>query len=276
MWFNINAIRMEITNTSKEAIVAFIIGEEGGLWKLRSGKQLVSLFQTLGFRNDTYDPANGGLPKLGNSTLNTSKSNYVKDRVCKTSGNDMRKLIEQLIEESSDKHKAVELLNGVLVMDNIQLDYNDNAISWKGVKVHQKVENEVAFRDNEKKVIEAITNAKVSILVAMAWFTNEKIKKALDIKRQEGLRIEIVIFKDGVNSTHGVDLSEFDCKEIRGTRGGLMHNKFCVIDNQKVLTGSYNWTTNAEYKNDENVFITINNNTATKYSIEFRRLKPLI
>lgn len=55
-----------------------------------------------------------------------------------------------------------------------------------------------------------------------------------------------------------------------------MHNKFCVIDNQKVLTGSYNWITNAESKNDENVLITIDNDTATKYSIEFRRLKPLI
>lgn len=116
----------------------------------------------------------------------------------------------------------------------------------------------------------------MSILVAMAWFTNEKIKEALQQKRMEGLRIEIVIFKDGVNGAHGVDLSEFDCVEIRGTRGGIMHNKFCVIDNQRVLTGSYNWTTNAESRNDENVLLTSDNDMATKYSIEFRRLKPLI
>ena len=62
-----------------------------------------------------------------------------------------------------------------------------------------KIENEVAFRNNENKVLNAINNAKVSILVAMAWFTNEKIKEALQQKRMEGLRIEIVIFKDGVN-----------------------------------------------------------------------------
>ena len=110
----------------------------------------------------------------------------------------------------------------------------------------------------------------------MAWFTNKKIKEALDRKRQEGLRIELVIYKDGVNSVHGVDLTIFDSIEFRVTRGGFLHNKFCVIDNQKVLTGSYNWTTNAESRNDENVLVTTDNATATKYSVEFRRLKPLI
>ncbi len=161
-------------------------------------------------------------------------------------------------------------------MDNIGLTIDDNGINWIGIDIVQKIENEVAFRNNENKVLNAINNAKVSILVAMAWFTNEKIKEALQQKRMEGLRIEIVIFKDGVNGAHGVDLSEFDCVEIRGTRGGIMHNKFCVIDNQRVLTGSYNWTTNAESRNDENVLLTSDNDMATKYSIEFRRLKPLI
>ena len=161
-------------------------------------------------------------------------------------------------------------------MDNIGLTIDDNGINWIGIDIVQKIENEVAFRNNENKVLNAINNAKVSILVAMAWFTNEKIKEALQQKRMEGLRIEIVIFKDGVNGAHGVDLSEFDCVEIRGTRGGIMHNKFCVIDNQKVLTGSYNWTTNAESRNDENVLLTSDNDMTTKYSIEFRRLKPLI
>ena len=267
---------MKISNASKEAIVDFIIGGDGNLWKSRSGKQLVKLFQTLGFRNDLYDPANGGLPKLGNLNLNTSKSSYVTDRIYNISDINLKKLIEQLITESCDKQSAVRLLNEVLAMDNIQLIYDGDIITWEGVKINPEIENEVAFKENEGKVIDALNKAKVSILVAMAWFTNEKIKDVLEKKRQEGLRIELVIYKDGVNSAHGVDLSEFDRIEIRGTRGGLMHNKFCVIDNQKVLTGSYNWTTNAECKNDENVLITMDNDTATKYSVEFRRLKPLI
>ena len=73
---------MKISNASKEALADFTIGGNGNLWKSRSGSQLVKLFQNLGFRDDIYDSANGGLPKLGNSKLNTSKSNYVKDRIC--------------------------------------------------------------------------------------------------------------------------------------------------------------------------------------------------
>ena len=34
-----------------------------------------------------------------------------------------------------------------------------------------------------------------------------------------------------------------------------MHNKYCIIDNDTVITGSYNWTTAAETKNDENITI---------------------
>ena len=50
-------------------------------------------------------------------------------------------------------------------------------------------------------------------------------------------------------------------------------HKFCVIDNQTVVTGSYNWSTNAEFKNDENVLISKNaNETATQYTLEYNRL----
>ena len=239
-------------------------------------KTTCHLFQTLGFRDDRYDETKGGLPRLGESELHTSKKNYVADRLRKTSDGNLKKLIEVLITESSEPSEAVSMINAVLILDNICLTIDDTGINWTGVDAIQRIENEVAFTNNENKVLDALNNARVSILVAMAWFTNEKIKETLHQKLMEGLRIELVIYKDGVNATHGVDLSEFDCIEIRGTRGGIMHNKFCVIDNQKVLTGSYNWTTNAESRNDENVFVTIDNETATKYSIEFRRLKPLI
>ncbi len=258
---------MKISNASKEAIASFIIGNNNELWFARTGKDLVSLFQIYGFRDDVY---NGGLPKLNNSNLNTSKTNYVKDRLYKISDINLKELIEQLIVESTNINDAIAQLNDVLAHDSVRLSFSNDAIVWEGIKIDPKIENEAVFKDNEKKVIDNINSAKVSILVAMAWFTNKKIKEALDRKRQEGLRIELVIYKDGVNSVHGVDLTNFDSIEIRGTRGGFMHNKFCVIDNQKVLTGSYNWTTNAESRNDENVLVTTDNATATKYSVEFR------
>lgn len=48
---------------------------------------------------------------------------------------------------------------------------------------------------------------------------------------------------------------------------------FCVIDNQAVWDGSYNWTNNAETKNNEEVVIHKNAlELASSYTKEFNRI----
>jgi phosphatidylserine/phosphatidylglycerophosphate/cardiolipin synthase-like enzyme len=37
---------------------------------------------------------------------------------------------------------------------------------------------------------------------------------------------------------------------------GVMHNKFAVLDGKLLLTGSFNWSTNAQDNNFENMFYT--------------------
>ena len=107
----------------------------------------------------------------------------------------------------------------------------------------------------------------------MAWFTNETIFQKLIEKSKQGVDVKLAIFDDGINRKHGVDVSQLPHVMLkRGLRGGLMHNKFCVIDNQIVITGSYNWSDNAEFKNDENITIEHDPDQATKYSIEYKRL----
>lgn len=53
-----------------------------------------------------------------------------------------------------------------------------------------------------------------------------------------------------------------------------MHNKFAVIDNVRVITGSYNWTLGAN-TNNENIFVFTDKLNATYYLHEFRRLVHL-
>lgn len=55
----------------------------------------------------------------------------------------------------------------------------------------------------------------------------------------------------------------------------LMHNKFCVIDLKKVITGSYNWTNKAEY-NNENISMIKDRITAEEYANEFKEIKSKI
>ncbi|MHB9147532.1 MAG: phospholipase D-like domain-containing protein, partial [Candidatus Amoebophilus sp.] len=46
---------------------------------------------------------------------------------------------------------------------------------------------------------------------------------------------------------------------------GVAHNKVMVIDDKYVLTGSYNWTHNAEYKNAENLLLIYDKHTNRIY-----------
>ncbi len=56
----------------------------------------------------------------------------------------------------------------------------------------------------------------------------------------------------------------------------LMHNKFCILDNEIVVTGSMNPTNNGVYKNNNNMIIIHSKYLAKNYLEEFNELKKCI
>ncbi len=113
------------------------------------------------------------------------------------------------------------------------------------------IHNEAYFAGIEKRILSALDNADATIDVCVAWFTNPTLRDKRLEKSDEGIEVRDVIYKDGVNHSKGVDLTGLKHKEYRGERGGILHDKFCIIDNVHTICGSYNWTLNAENKNDE-------------------------
>lgn len=111
--------------------------------------------------------------------------------------------------------------------------------------------NEAFFEGIGQQILEALDKAEATIDVCVAWFTNPHLRDKLLEKSKDGVEVRVIIYKDGVNHSKGVDLSSLNHKEYRGERGGVLHDKFCVIDNVHTICGSYNWTLNAEHKNDE-------------------------
>ena len=55
-------------------------------------------------------------------------------------------------------------------------------------------------------------------------------------------------------------------------KGDLLHDKFAVIDNQTVITGSHNWSKAANNGNDETLIVIENPIIAAHYQREFNRL----
>ncbi|GMV41196.1 MAG: hypothetical protein AMXMBFR64_29120 [Myxococcales bacterium] len=51
-----------------------------------------------------------------------------------------------------------------------------------------------------------------------------------------------------------------------------MHHKFVIIDGETVATGSFNFTNNANWNNDENLLVLRSPELAGQYSVEFQRV----
>jgi len=52
----------------------------------------------------------------------------------------------------------------------------------------------------------------------------------------------------------------------------LMHHKVMIVDGEVAVTGSYNWSWSAENRNDENLVIIRDAETAPLYEAEFQRV----
>ena len=129
------------------------------------------------------------------------------------------------------------------------------------------------FKDIEQKILDALSEANATIDVSVAWFTNETLRDKLLEMKNKDCKVRVMIDANYTNTKHGVDLSPFEHKAIKAERYGIMHRKFCVIDNNVLIHGSYNWTTNAETRNDEEISVDRNDvKKASLYTKEFNRL----
>jgi len=255
---------MKISAFAVEKITPFIIGN-------RTGRELVSLFNDYSCR-DVYDER--GLPDIGKlNGQRPSKTEYVKKRLLEFSGkSELRELLTTVLNQNQTQADA---FNDALVPEGHQFILKDGQFHLQGGVIDRRkpVVNEAHFQNIQNQILNALDSSHVSIRVIMAWFTNEALFDKLLERYKAGIDVQIAIYDDGVNKKHGVDVTQLPHKMIkRGQRGGLMHDKFCVIDNQVVITGSYNWTDNAEFRNDENITVEKDPEQATKFSVEYRRL----
>ncbi len=266
---------MNLSHFAIKSIVPFITGDEFPPY--RNGPKLVELFNKYGSR-DVYDGK--GLPKLDKANSNRpARKQYVERRLLELSGkHELRQLLEEVMNGSDNKKEIVSKVNNILNPEKYGITELDGTYSIQGGIIDKSLpaRNEAHFKDIENQILSTLNNARVSIRLVMAWFTNETLFKKLLSKHNDGIDVQLAIYDDGINKKHGVNFSELPNTRInRSTKGGIMHDKFCVIDNQIVITGSYNWTNNAEFKNDENITIEKDPEQASRYSEEFRRLTKI-
>jgi|25_taG_2_1085351.scaffolds.fasta_scaffold00464_17 hypothetical protein len=132
--------------------------------------------------------------------------------------------------------------------------------------------SEVFFSGIREKIIENLQESNKNVKIAVAWFTDRKLLKAIENLLDNDIQVDLIIFNDHINKKDLYENIYYKGAKIFLSRS-LMHNKFCIIDNHTILNGSYNWTSNAS-TNKENIQITRENiPLAKKFEREFEELK---
>jgi phospholipase D len=121
------------------------------------------------------------------------------------------------------------------------------------------------------EIVNAIKKAQHSILVEAYSFTSWPIIKALTRAKYKGIEVKLLLDKSLI-----IDTDKYYSPIPYFQKNGLWmkidyipaiaHNKIIIIDNNIVITGSFNFTSSAQKYNAENVLIIHDAKLAQKYT----------
>lgn len=138
----------------------------------------------------------------------------------------------------------------------------------------EETEYNVVFNEIQDTVIQGIRDARFVIWAAVAWFSNETIYQELLAKKKQGLNIRVIVSEEDSNKAMISKLKKdrFNVKVIsKWGKFNRMHDKFCIIDMDYVMHGSYNWTPTANC-NEETLATTLDHELVLKFANEFMEL----
>ena len=121
----------------------------------------------------------------------------------------------------------------------------------------------------------AISGARGSIDMAAFEFNSPALTQAVLDAHARGVRVRVV-----TDDEHGLEdddstiprLIEAGIPVVDDDRSALMHNKFVIIDNSTVWTGSMNLTVNGAYRNNNNLIALRARRAVDAYQSEFNEM----
>ena len=117
-----------------------------------------------------------------------------------------------------------------------------------------------------------ITEAHYSVDIALYNFDSDLILNALIDARLRGVAVRVVGDYNEINTTGYKKLYLNNFNVIAGNTKGIQHNKFLVIDNSMVITGTGNFTYSGFNFNNNNFVFIKDNRLADYYKTEFNQM----
>jgi phosphatidylserine/phosphatidylglycerophosphate/cardiolipin synthase-like enzyme len=117
-------------------------------------------------------------------------------------------------------------------------------------------------------VVKQIDAAKSEILVQAYSFTSVPIAKALVEAHKRGVSVRVVLDKSQRTAKYSsaTFLDNSGIETFIDAQHAIAHNKVMVIDGERVITGSFNFTKQAEQSNAENLLVIQSKELAAKYA----------
>ena len=129
----------------------------------------------------------------------------------------------------------------------------------------------------ENAIVPLVQSATSSVRFLTFVFTDFPLADAMSQRWNEGVDVAGV-FETVGSETDAAELKTLMCRNVPVRQDGnpnFLHHKYIVVDERIVVTGSMNYSTNAETSNDENVLIIESAEIARLYLQEFDRVWSL-
>ncbi len=186
--------------------------------------------------------------------------------------------------------------NNVILIDSVQLAYNftqefrelflreqvgkssDRSAVYSQVTLRDGTQIATYFSpdtDTISPLLKEIQSAEKSIHFMAFSFTHDTLGAAIRDRFEAGVDVQGVFEKRQANNRYAEYKSMKDAglSVVLDANRGAMHHKVIVIDGETVVTGSYNFSKNAETRNSENLLIIKGNQEiAGAYIAEFQRI----
>lgn len=136
---------------------------------------------------------------------------------------------------------------------------------------------QVLFSAEDRAVdhlVALVNDAETSIRFLAFSFTDYPLAKAMIDRSAAGVDLKGIYETFGSTGT-GSEMKTFLCAGLlvrQDGNGSFLHHKVIIIDEQIVVTGSLNYSSNADESNEENVVILDNPDIANLYLQEFDKL----
>ncbi|CEP10575.1 hypothetical protein [Parasitella parasitica] len=122
----------------------------------------------------------------------------------------------------------------------------------------------------------ALSSAKEALYVCVFSLTDNETADVLIDAKKRGVDVRVITDNDQMDECKGADVlrlhEQFHIPFKKDNSDQFMHNKFAVIDGKIVITGSFNWSAGARYKNRENIIVTNIPSVVNSYTQEFKEL----